>query len=106
MGIQLYDAMLGQGLLQEVDADPHLTLAGRAFTQEFGIDVAALDSAKAPLCKACLDWSARRTHLAGSLGRAFLSEFESRGWAQRDRSTRVVTFTRAGEAAFHAIFPA
>ncbi len=104
MGIQLYDAMLAQGLLQEFSDEPQLTPQGAAFATDFGIDLTALTRAKAPLCKACLDWSARRTHLAGSLGRALLTQFENLGWAQRDRSTRIVTFTPAGETAFQARF--
>jgi hypothetical protein len=58
-----------------------------------------------PLCRECLDWSARRSHLAGSLGRAFLSRFEEKGWAKRERGTRIVRFSPLGEKAFARTFP-
>ena len=64
------------------------------------IDLPALRAARAPLCRTCLDWSARRSHLAGSLGRAFLSQFEALNWARRAPGTRVVTFSAKGEAQF------
>ena len=56
------------------------------------------------LCRECLDWSGRRSHLAGSLGRAFLSRMEEIGWAKREQGTRVVTFSQKGEAAFSETF--
>ena len=51
-----------------------------------------------------LDWSERRTHLAGSLGRALLSRFETLGWAHRDIDSRVVRFTDEGVMAFERRF--
>ncbi|MDA0703690.1 MAG: hypothetical protein O3A96_10725, partial [Proteobacteria bacterium] len=64
----------------------------------------ALREKRAPLCRECLDWSERRSHLAGSLGRAFLSRFEALSWARRDQKTRVVTFSRSGAEEFQRLF--
>jgi hypothetical protein len=49
------------------------------------------------LCKACLDWSARRHHLAGTLGAAIMVRLTELKWATRDSApgSRVVNFTRA-----------
>lgn len=71
----------------------------------FGVDLEALRRKKAPLCRACLDWSERRPHLAGSLGRALLARMEAMGWARRDPQSRAVLFKASGEAAFAAAFP-
>ena len=68
-----------------------------------GLD--SLGTSRRPLCKPCLDWSARRSHLAGSLGQALLDRFYQLGWARRVEGTRVVAFTKQGEAAFQAAFP-
>ena len=57
-----------------------------------------------PLCRACLDWSVRRSHLAGALGAALLSRFYELGWAKRIDGTRILEFSRAGETAFSAQF--
>ena len=61
-----------------------LSLGGRAFMTDFGIDLTAVGTSRRPLCKPCLDWSARRSHLAGSLGTALLEQFYGRGWAERE----------------------
>ncbi|WP_394196630.1 hypothetical protein [Litoreibacter albidus] len=55
-------------------------------------------------CKACLDWSARRAHLAGRLGRALLDYTFAQGWATRPEGTRIVRFTGVGEGAFRKAF--
>jgi hypothetical protein len=58
------------------------------------------------VCKACLDWSERRHHLAGTLGAAVMSRFTELNWAARDPApgSRVVNFTRTGEKRFVALF--
>ncbi len=103
-GIAMFDAMVTRGHLAVTDDDVTLTLAGSDFVTEFGVDLDALERARAPVCRACLDWSARRTHLAGGLGRAMLSRFEALGWVTRQKGSRVVQFSPTGRAAFEVQF--
>lgn len=103
-GTQIFDHLIGHGLLIEQGDDLRLTPPGQQFMRDFGIDLAALDRGRSPLCRACLDWSERRSHLAGSLGRALLSRIEDLGWARRDRDTRIVSFTPMGQRSFDALF--
>ncbi len=105
MGTQLFDSLMGQGHLVLTKEDLILTDRGAAFVADLAIDVDGLRKARAPLCRECLDWSERRSHLAGSLGRAFLSRFEDLLWAKRDQKTRVVIFSRSGADAFNRLFP-
>jgi len=104
LGVALYDGLLASELLAEIDGEPVLTPVGHERMTQFGIDMAALESQRRPLCRSCLDWSARRTHLAGSLGQNLLSRFEKLGWARREAGTRVVHFTARGEADMLAAF--
>jgi len=104
MGIALYDSLLARRLLQKAKHGPELTSAGAAFAESFGVDLAALRRSRAPLCRDCLDWSERRAHLAGSLGRALLARMRALGWADLSENSRAVTFSRAGAAAFAAAF--
>ena len=104
MGVQMYRSMIGRGLLAEAGDDVALTGTGRDFVTGFGIDVARLSKARAPLCRACLDWSERRSHLAGTLGRAMLSRMEDTGWMVRVPGQRVIRVTPAGARAFEAAF--
>lgn len=103
-GIAMYDAMIARGDLLEQGDDVTLSGQGAAFVAGFGIDLVALEKARAPVCRTCLDWSARRTHLAGGLGRAMLVQMEQLGWAKREKGSRVVRFSRLGAQAFDAEF--
>lgn len=105
MGTRLFRSLVQQGYLAHNGDDMELTGEGKAFVESFGIDGQALRRSGGPLCKECLDWSERKSHLAGRLGRAFLQRFGDLGWAQRDPESRAVLFTQKGEAAFHARFP-
>ena len=105
MGTQMFDSLLARGHLAFADEALELTETGVAFATGFEIDVDGLRKGRVPVCRECLDWSERRSHLAGSLGRAFLSRFEALSWAKRDRKTRIVTFSRSGTQAFNKLFP-
>jgi hypothetical protein len=72
--------------------------------RRFGVAPESLRAGRRPLCKACLDWSERRSHLAGALGKALLDRIYGLGWARRLEGGRVVTFTAPGLAAFERTF--
>lgn len=106
MGTRMFDSMVRRGLLEETGETLRLTEAGRSAVAAMGIDVAALSRGRTPVCRACLDWSERRSHLAGSLGRALMARLEAEGWARRDPASRAVRFTGEGRRRFDAAFPA
>jgi len=94
----------GSGQIALTPTTIDLSERGRALAQGFGIDVAGLARRKSPLCRECLDWSERRSHLAGSLGRAYLARFGDLGWACRDPASRAVLFSNAGHRQFNQLF--
>jgi DNA-binding transcriptional ArsR family regulator len=104
LGVQMFDHLTRRKLLDHQGSDLSLTRKGRLFCEEFGLDVLALDTAKRPLCRICLDWSVRRSHLAGALGAALLTRITDLKWAQRDKTSRTVIFTRRGEEKFADVF--
>ena len=104
LGVAIYDGMVSRGLLAEAGDDVDLTHAGEEFAGEFGVDLASLSRSRRPMCRSCLDWSSRRTHLAGSLGTALLNRFYQLGWALRVDGSRVVEFTAHGERQLLAKF--
>ncbi len=97
LGVHFYDGLISNNYLIESEENVNLTPKGEAFVTRFGIDLTPLQNTRRPLCKSCLDWSARRTHLAGSLGTAFLKRFYQLGWANREEGSRVIRFTDNGE---------
>ncbi len=104
MGTQMFDALMAQNHIKLQGEDLILTDKGTHFITTLGIDLDSLQAKKTPLCRECLDWSERRSHLAGSLGRALLSHFETLNWAKRDQNTRVVRFSREGQQEFERLF--
>ncbi len=91
--VAIMDGLLARGALQY--DGPRLGLgnhAARTFAP-LGIDVAALGASRRPPCRACLDWSERRHHLAGALGQALLSHILAAGWAKRVKDSRVIAFS-------------
>jgi DNA-binding transcriptional ArsR family regulator len=107
LGVQMLDSMKQQKLLRQRKQDIELTDDGERFlTETLQISTEALAHPRRPLCRACLDWSERRHHLAGTLGAAILTRFTELKWATRDAApgSRVVNFTRQGEKRFAALF--
>ncbi|HJZ43468.1 MAG TPA: transcriptional regulator, partial [Hyphomicrobiaceae bacterium] len=103
-GVQMFDAMVKQRLVRQDRETVSLSPRGERFVEDFGIDLASIGGARRPLCKTCLDWSARRSHLAGSLGSAMLARMYELKWASREAGSRIVSFTRNGERQFQALF--
>ena len=107
LGVQMLDSMKQQKWLRQRKQDIELTAEGERFlTDTLQISADALAHPRRPLCRACLDWSERRHHLAGTLGAALLNRFTELKWAMRDPTpgSRVVNFTRNGEKRFSALF--
>jgi DNA-binding transcriptional ArsR family regulator len=98
-GVHVLDALLHDGRVRQRRDGLELTEAGRTFFRQLGVDVDSLAGGRRPLCRGCLDWSARRHHLGGALGAALLRRLFALGWARRVRDSRVVVFSSAGEAA-------
>ena len=107
LGVQMLDSMKKQRLLRQRKDDIELTAEGERFlARTLQISAESLAHPRRPLCKACLDWSERRHHLAGTLGAALMRRFTELKWAARDATpgSRVVNFTRTGEGRFAALF--
>ncbi|AYC99932.1 helix-turn-helix transcriptional regulator [Neorhizobium sp. NCHU2750] len=104
-GVRMLDSFVCRGEIETDGDNLSLTARGREQLQAFGIDLTSLTSSRRPLCKSCLDWSERRSHLAGVLGKALLVHMFDRGWARRSDNSRAVIFTPEGERQFLLQFP-
>jgi DNA-binding transcriptional ArsR family regulator len=103
-GVELFARLTRFKLIVLDDGAIQMTPLGEQKFRRLGIDVDALKSAKRPVCRTCLDWSERRTHLAGSLGAMLLARFFENKWMHRVSGSRIVRFTARGEAAFNTLF--
>ena len=104
LGVSLFNTLAANCYIEVSDDEVMLTRSGSKAMSDFGIDLDMLATGRRPLCKSCLDWSERRTHLAGALGSALLDRFYELGWASRKKNSRVIVFTHAGEAALANAF--
>lgn len=106
MATRLYDHMIGRDYLKLSVGGLALTEAGESFARSLGIDVRELSGKRGLLCRECLDWSERPSHLAGSLGRAILTQIIDRGWAERDTNSRAILFSAKGRVQFERMIAA
>jgi len=104
LGVLAFDSLVERRFLKSNRDGLDVTKSGRAFWRDFGIDVATVADTRRPLCRACLDWSVRRHHLAGALGAALLCRAFDLGWARRAKGSRIVSFSASGERAFRERF--
>lgn len=104
-GVRMFDSLVARDLLRVTGESLTLTAAGQADAADFGIALDTLARSRRPLCKPCLDWSARRSHLAGALGTAFLDRFMELGWVERQNNSRAMIFSADGQRRFFARFP-
>ena len=103
-GVELFARLTRHKLIMLEDGAVAITHRGERQLADFGIDVAALRAGKRPVCRTCLDWSERRSHLAGALGAQLLHRFFDLGWARRVKGSRAIEFTTRGETNFARLF--
>jgi DNA-binding transcriptional ArsR family regulator len=101
-GVAMLDALIADGRIADADGSLVLTDDGRAFARAFGAVVP--ETGRRPLCKACLDWSVRRSHLAGAFGAALLIRIFELTWAHREPGGRTVRFSATGRRQFENAF--
>jgi DNA-binding transcriptional ArsR family regulator len=104
LSVQIFESLLRRKALSLSADGINLTTMGQRFFSDRGIDTALLRSQRRSFCRACLDWSERRHHLAGALGAAILEHSVAKRWCKREANSRVVIFGPAGELAIGEMF--
>jgi len=103
----LADALAAGSYVERSRDAGMVTDAGIALFGRIGIDVASFSAGRGRtariLCRACLDWSERRPHLAGALGAALCTRRFEASWIQRIGGTRAVTVTPKGQRVFRDV---
>ncbi|MCO1595020.1 winged helix-turn-helix domain-containing protein [Micromonospora sp. RHAY321] len=112
LGVLMYDALLAHGRLDRASGLT-VTPDGWAWAAGLGVPVDVLRAARRPVVRDCLDWTERRSHLAGALGAAVCRRFAELGWTAPGAG-RAVRLTPTGRSALatnlnipeHALTPA
>jgi DNA-binding transcriptional ArsR family regulator len=101
LGVALTDAMTTAKLLDQSTGFA-LTDDGLGWFDALGLSLARTGR---PLVRGCLDWTERRTHLAGLAGARMCQYFFARGYLTRIGTGRAVRVTPAGRSAIADLLP-
>ncbi len=101
ISVKLFNSLIDRGLVVSDQNHCVLTVSGVEFFQLMHRKVFATAKSNRPLCKACLDWSERKSHLSGRLGKLILTDTLNKGWAIKDLDSRVIQFTGLGQQLFY-----
>lgn len=96
LGVSMTDAMVRRRWLSPRDRDYRLTAAGERMLERLGVDLERTRRERRAFAHRCLDWSERRTHLAGALGAAVARRCLDLRWVQRVTEERTLTLTPRG----------
>ena len=101
LSLRIADGLVSAGHLERVDGSFRVTASGTDALERLGLTFS--ESSCRPFARACLDWTERRHHIAGTLGAALLALFLERRWVVRITGSRAVRVTPEGEAALRAL---
>lgn len=104
LGVDLTESMLNAGYLDKEEREFVVTPKGEQFFTDFGLDLCILKRKRRSFSHACLDWSERHHHLAGSLGHGLMTHFFELGWIIQVPSIRAVKVTDKGKVGFKQAF--
>jgi DNA-binding transcriptional ArsR family regulator len=104
LGVRVTDAMVRRRFLKPAGRDFYLTAAGVRFLERLGVDVKKTRRERRAFARQCLDWSERRSHLAGALGAAVARRCLDLRWVQPVREERTLALTRQGLRGFRTWF--
>jgi len=104
LGVALADALVAGGHVELSHDAGVVTDAGVALFGRIGIDVTSFSAGRGKtarvLCRPCLDWSERKSHLAGAVATALCTRSLEEGWIRRIEGTRAVTVRPRDNASF------
>ena len=95
-GVAVLKALVSGGYLA-ADLDGYqMTAKGRDWFEGVGVDVAAAENATRTFARPCMDWTERRSHLAGSLGAELLTALTEQGCVRAMEIPRALAITPKG----------
>lgn len=97
IGTFFFDFFLESGILKKEAQGFILTQSGVQFFQQLGLDIAQIQMEKGTFIRPCMDWTERKFHLAGNLGKHFLFFLIGHGYLVHDIETRALLISEEGE---------
>ncbi|RKP45255.1 ArsR/SmtB family transcription factor [Trinickia fusca] len=104
LGVAVTRAMQERDLIVAMPEQRYgITAAGVDWFRQIGLDALHLDDCGIHLASQCLDSTERRHHLAGPLGKHFMSTLFSKGWLHRRERSRAISVTPDGWSGLKAL---
>jgi len=97
LGVAIADALVAKKYVVLSEEGGEVTARGKKFLAQFGANLADQSGQRRIFCRACLDWSERRHHVAGQVGAEIWKRCLELGWVMRGRDSRAVRITPAGQ---------
>ncbi|WP_024621820.1 ArsR/SmtB family transcription factor [Metaclostridioides mangenotii] len=97
IGVQITDWLLDKNYILKTLSGWCLSIEGENFFESNGVNIDLLKKEKRSYCRMCLDWSERKHHVAGSIGKALMDMFFKNQWIERTGNSRAVKLTDKGK---------
>ena len=98
LGVTLLDRMCAAGWLADGSCpDLEVTEPGARALIGIGVDIEDCRRARRHFARPCLDWTERRSHLAGALGASITSALLAQQWLRRNSTGRGLQVTTQGQ---------
>lgn len=104
LAVQIYDQLLANGHIEPFEDKLNLTASGEQLLGELGVDLTDLRKPRQATVRNCLDWTQRRSHLAGRAADRMLLCMFDRRWIARDTTARSIRVTNRGRAELFDFF--
>ena len=106
VAVGIADRMVARGEIRFGVDGGELTALGARRLNGVGIDIARLVGRRGrrAFCRPCLDWSERRPHIAGAVGRALLDHSIDKLWLRTVAGSRAVIVTPLGRRTLTSLF--
>jgi DNA-binding transcriptional ArsR family regulator len=100
VGVRITDTLVERGVLVPIEHDYHVPSEQPALFSGIGITLSDVRRKKRHFSRQCIDWSERKSHVAGALGAALANRFLELGWISRTRDDRSAHITDNGKQSF------
>jgi len=104
VGVLVTDSLVTQKIIEPAGGKFTVTAKGTKWLTRLDIDCLTLQQHRRAFTRACLDWTERRSHLAGALGAALLKKMLDERWIRHMANSRAVLVTPKGQKAFREVF--
>jgi DNA-binding transcriptional ArsR family regulator len=93
-GVAIFANLIERGAVTGGGGDDvayRLTPSGRAFLTDLGVELPPAEEDGTTALRHCVDWTERRHHLSGVVGRALAARMFELGWVERNGVARAVS---------------